>query len=89
MISLRCEDCLGIMEVDENREIFTCPYCGSKKILPISDEVKIAKIKSDIDIKKMEIEKDEKARTFKMSVIILIACFAILIMCFLAIFLWL
>lgn len=47
MISLRCEDCLGTMEVDESREVLTCPYCGSKKMLPVSDAVKITKLNNE------------------------------------------
>ncbi len=47
MISLKCEGCLGTMEVDENREIISCPYCGSKKMIPMSDSVRIEKIRSE------------------------------------------
>ena len=54
MISLRCEDCQGTMEIDEDREVLSCPYCGSKKILPVSDAVKIEKIKSQAEVKKKE-----------------------------------
>ena len=67
MISLRCEDCLGTMEVDESREVLTCPYCGSKKMLPVSDTVKI---------RKMEIEHEEieKAERRKAALKVLIGC---------------
>ena len=59
MISLKCEDCLGTMEIDEDREVLTCPYCGSKKIIPISDAVKIEKIRRESEL---EMEKfKEKA----------------------------
>ena len=54
MISLKCEDCLGTMEIDESRTIISCPYCGSKKIIPESDAVKIEKIKSEKHLKMME-----------------------------------
>ena len=60
MISLKCEDCLGTMEVDEGREILTCPYCGSKKMIPISDAVKIEKIKQEADVEKDKMRHDEQ-----------------------------
>ena len=35
------------MSVDEGREILSCPYCGSKNLIPTSDDVKIQQIKSN------------------------------------------
>lgn len=46
LVKLRCEDCGGTMMIDEGREVLSCPYCGSKKVIIESDEVKIEKIKS-------------------------------------------
>lgn len=46
IIKLRCEDCDGTMMIDSNREVISCPYCGSKKIILDSDEVKIEKIRA-------------------------------------------
>lgn len=45
-VALRCQDCGGIMEVDEDGEIMQCPYCGSKRIVEVSDTVRIEKIRS-------------------------------------------
>ena len=78
MISLRCEDCLGTMEVDENREVLTCPYCGSKKMLPVSDAVKIRKM----EIEHEEIENSEHRKmNSKMLIGCMLAIFVILFMC--------
>ncbi len=57
-IALRCQDCGGIMEVDEDGEIFKCPYCGSKRIVAVSDAVRIEKIRSknQLETKKAELE---------------------------------
>lgn len=66
MISLRCEDCLGTMEVDENREVLTCPYCGSKKMLPVSDAVKIEKIKQEAEIEKTRLDDEVKIEKMRL-----------------------
>lgn len=64
MISLKCEDCLGTMDIDENREIISCPYCGSKKIIPISDAVRIEKIRQEARLKSEELDfKAERAKS--------------------------
>lgn len=65
MISLRCEDCQGTMDVDESKEIITCPYCGSKKILPISDDVRIEKIREESKLKSEQMEHEYKAEKEK------------------------
>lgn len=64
MISLKCEDCLGTMDIDENREIISCPYCGSKKIIPMSDAVRIEKIRQEAKLKSEELDfKAERAKS--------------------------
>ena len=45
-ISLRCEACDGVLEVDEDREILSCPYCGSKELIAESDDVRKERIRS-------------------------------------------
>lgn len=47
IIRLRCEDCNGVMEIDESREVISCPYCGSKKIVLESDGVKIERMRNE------------------------------------------
>ena len=44
-ISLKCKDCGGIVEVDPSKNVLFCPYCGSKSMIPESDQVRIARIK--------------------------------------------
>lgn len=64
MIRLKCQDCNGTLEIDEKREIVTCPYCGSKNLIPESDAVKIAKIQTD-GYKDVEIAKQQTKREIK------------------------
>lgn len=54
IVKLVCEDCGGTMDIDSNKEIMMCPFCGSKKIILESDEVKIAKA----NVEKQRINKD-------------------------------
>lgn len=58
IVRLRCEDCDGIMEIDESREVISCPYCGSKKIVLESDGVKIEKIRSASKYERKKIDRD-------------------------------
>ena len=41
-----CQECGGVMNMDGERTILMCPYCGSKKLIVENDEVKIARIKA-------------------------------------------
>lgn len=47
MIRLKCQDCNGTLEIDEKREIAICPYCGSKNLIPESDNVKIERMRTN------------------------------------------
>lgn len=58
IIRLRCEDCNGVMDIDESREVISCPYCGSKKIVLESDGVKIEKIRSASKYERKKIDRD-------------------------------
>lgn len=60
MIKLTCEDCNGVLEIDASRTVLTCPYCGSKKLIPESDEVTIARINKEADLERMCHEKEMK-----------------------------
>lgn len=86
MISLRCEDCLGTMEVDENREVLTCPYCGSKKMIPISDAVKIEKIKQEAEIEKRKMDYDEDRKTYIRVILLFLGIVAVSAFVFLFLF---
>ena len=54
---MKCNECGGTLELNEDRDIICCPYCGSKELIEESDEVKIERIKSK---ERIEIEKDNK-----------------------------
>lgn len=55
-IQLKCRDCGGIMTSEEENTILCCPYCGSKELIPESDDVKIERIKSEA-YREIELEK--------------------------------
>ena len=75
-IQLRCKACGGIMTVQDNNRVLSCPYCGSHELLLESDDVTMQRIKSttqkEIALEKLrqqekqqlrEIELQEKAAT--------------------------
>lgn len=64
-VAMRCQDCGGIMEVDEDGEIMQCPYCGSKRIVEVSDTVRIEKIRSKHQLEEKKLELDAKAEKEK------------------------
>lgn len=46
-LKLKCVECGGVLEIDSDRKILSCPYCGSKQLIIDSDDVRIQEIKSD------------------------------------------
>lgn len=65
-IQLLCKSCGGIMTIDNNREVLSCPYCGSKEIVTDSDAVAVEKIRSntykEVEYKKWEREDEKEKR---------------------------
>ena len=59
-IKLTCEDCGGEMNIEAGRNVLTCPYCGSKKLIAESDEVTIARINKEADAERMSFEKEKR-----------------------------
>ena len=59
-IKLTCEDCGGEMNIEAGRNVLTCPYCGSKKLITESDEVTIARINKESDAERMKFEKEKR-----------------------------
>lgn len=61
-LQMVCNHCNGVMNVDCNRSILLCPYCGSKDLIIESDTVIIERIRSqtlkDIEISKQKTTKD-------------------------------
>lgn len=63
IVKLTCEDCGGTMDIDSDRKVMVCPFCGSKKIVLESDEVKIAHIQAEAEIEKQRLANDlEKSK---------------------------
>ena len=59
-IKLTCEGCGGEMNIEAGRNVLTCPYCGSKKLIAESDEVTIARINKESDAERMRFEKEKR-----------------------------
>lgn len=55
-ISLKCENCGGILSVEEGKSVLVCPYCGHKTLIMEDDAVTIEKIRSSAH-KEIELEK--------------------------------
>lgn len=56
-ISLKCKECGGIIDADPSKNVLICPYCGSKSMIPESDQVRIARIKAN---ERIEREKERQ-----------------------------
>ena len=63
-IQLRCKDCNGIMTVDENKSVLSCPYCGSKEILLDADAVAVERIKGQTQL---DLEDKRQAHELKVA----------------------
>lgn len=65
-IQLRCKNCNGVMTIDNEKEILSCPFCGSKEVIDDSDEVTIERIRSnaykEVEFRKMERENEREKR---------------------------
>lgn len=59
VLRLKCQNCNGVMDVDEDKMIAFCPYCGSKNLIIESDVVKVEKIRSQTKITKEQIHRDQ------------------------------
>lgn len=75
-ISLKCKDCGGIVEVDPSKNVLFCPYCGSKSIIPESDQVKIARIKAEERIEREKEQQKTNRNSDKWLHIVMISFFA-------------
>lgn len=53
--SMKCKSCGGVLNLSDNREILFCPYCGSKELIEVSDDVRKEQIRAET---KRGIEKD-------------------------------
>ncbi len=64
-ISLKCRSCGGVLNVNADRDILCCPYCGSKQLIPESDDIKKQRIKSEA-YKNVEYEKQRTYREIEL-----------------------
>lgn len=60
-IQLKCRSCNGVMSVDTERTVLSCPYCGSKELIIENDEVTIERIRSAA-YKEVELGKQQAYR---------------------------
>lgn len=60
-IQIKCNSCNGVMDIDKDRPILLCPYCGSKELIVESDKVTAQRIKSSA-FKEVEFEKQKTYR---------------------------
>lgn len=65
-IQLRCQTCGGMMTVEDNNSVLSCPYCGSKELIRESDDVVIERIKNetykDVELNKLQYEEQKEKR---------------------------
>lgn len=62
LVKMRCSNCDGMLEYDADKEIMSCPFCGSKEIVLEADVVKIKRIENDANVKIKSIELQSKER---------------------------
>ncbi|MBE5866726.1 MAG: zinc ribbon domain-containing protein [Lachnospiraceae bacterium] len=55
-ISLKCEQCNGMLVVDSDKTVLTCPYCGHQTLIIENDAITIERIKTSAH-KEIEIER--------------------------------
>lgn len=78
VISMRCKDCNGLLDVNEDQTIMFCPYCGSKSLILENDAVQIERIKSEAQTK-IELERikseEKKAQNPLKGIVIMVLAF--------------
>lgn len=83
VIKMKCAECGGALDVNSDRKVMCCPFCGSKNLIVESDYVKVEteRIKAEHDLKEKELEhrKTEDKRLWKMMIVIGIFLIVLLI----------
>ena len=79
LITVNCPDCGGNMNIEEDKNIAFCAYCGSKlsvindneRIIRTIDEAEVIRAKSnaELELKKLEIEEQKRKLKIKVSLI--------------------
>lgn len=71
--NLKCPNCNAVMDVDLDRKLSTCSYCGTKQILKESDAVEIERIRNqthkEIELAKLK-QKKPRSKTSQILIII-------------------
>ena len=65
-VSLRCKSCDGVLEIDDDREILFCPYCGSKELFLESDAIKVERMRTKA-YRDVELGAQETAKELQMN----------------------
>lgn len=61
---LRCAECGGILEINEDYNAVMCPYCGSKHLIEESDDVKKERIRNKSGEKIAQINADRDVELY-------------------------
>lgn len=68
-LSLVCEKCGGVLQVDEGKEVVACPYCGSKTLILESDEVTKERIRTaaqkEVELERLKADDRERQRALE------------------------
>ena len=64
-ISLKCSQCNGVLTVDSNRTVLSCPYCGNQSLIIENDAVTIERIRNATQ-KEVEMEKIRSRKQVEM-----------------------
>ena len=59
-IMLQCKNCSGELTADAQREIWVCPFCGSKELSIDSDAVAVEKIRQQTAFRQWKREDNEQ-----------------------------
>lgn len=66
LVQLRCKKCGGVMDVEADRPIIFCQYCGAKELLNESERITVQRIKSkthkEIELERLGFEKEKYNR---------------------------
>lgn len=63
-IKMKCENCGAEMDVDPDKKMIYCPYCGAKTLVEESTIVKLSRMARDVKVHEADAEK-EKAEAEK------------------------
>lgn len=68
-LSLICEKCGGVLQVDAGKEVMACPYCGNKTLILESDEVTKERIRisaqKEVELEKLKADDRERQRVLE------------------------